>query len=472
MSYERNIERLRSTSRFNTSQAQAFETENANNMSRWHTDRANKVIDGLSGFSKILQKERKKQIERMKGQGAELAREHRAVDAKRLLELEQLIPTLKEEDRNYHELKAEYIKLQGVNAYPEADRLAKLSHYQQYGYTQERLRNAMDSYGDSLNYRMQNGETPYELNGVIYTAKQIRANNIQSLPLKEALLEVESAKLKKEMGLDQFSPEILELVGVNKTIDKAKSAYLGKVRKRYSIDASAQTQAQSALAWKNSGRTGADIHHFLVTTSSTIDKNSDLLGNEGAWSSFMKVVAKEGIAMKDPGYADTIGNLPIPIELGRKVGAKPGTTFAQHWPKRFADLKSSIRKGYIEVTNEELKFQKAAGVELETEFIKANNERPLSNKEVNEWKRKFTAVGLPIPSGINKYETAMDRDQAEDEEFIDSLMASQQGRITREQAESLNPKAVHAKGLWDKIDKWEKSDIQAHDSEKKNQSYS
>ena len=186
MSYERNIERLRTTSRFNTSQAQAFETENANNMSRWHTDRANKVIDGLSGFSKILQKERKKQIERMKQKGAELAREDRAVDAQRLLELEQLIPTLKEEDRNYHELKAEYIKLQGVNAYPEADRLAKLSHYQQYGYTQERLRNAMDSYADSLNYRMQNGETPYELNGVTYTAKQIRANNIQSLPLKEA----------------------------------------------------------------------------------------------------------------------------------------------------------------------------------------------------------------------------------------------------------------------------------------------
>ena len=87
MSYEQNIQRLSQTSRFNTSQAQQFETENANNMSRWHTDRANKVIDGLSGFSKILQKERKKQIERLKGQGAELAREDRAVDAQRLLEL-------------------------------------------------------------------------------------------------------------------------------------------------------------------------------------------------------------------------------------------------------------------------------------------------------------------------------------------------------------------------------------------------
>ena len=102
MTYEQNIQRLSQTSRFNTSQAQQFETENANNISQWHRDRANKVIDGLSGFSKILQKERKKQIERLKQEGAAIEREHRAVDAKRYLELETLLPTLKEEDRNYH----------------------------------------------------------------------------------------------------------------------------------------------------------------------------------------------------------------------------------------------------------------------------------------------------------------------------------------------------------------------------------
>jgi len=442
MSYEQNIQRLSQTSRFNTSQAQQFETENANNISKWHRDRANKVIDGLSGFSKILQKERKKQIEAMKREGAQLAREDRAVDAHRLLELEQLIPTLKEEDRNYHELKAEYIKLQGINAYPEADRLAKLSHYQQYGYTQERLKNAMDSYGDSLNYRMQNGETPYTLNGVTYTAKQIRANNIQSLPLKEALLEVEAAKLKEEMGLNKFSPEILELVGVNKTIDAAKSAYLGKVRKRYSIDSSAQTQAQSALAWKNSGKTGADIHHFLVTSGATVDKNGELLGNEGAWNAFMQIVGKEGIAMGDPSYADTIGNLPIPIELARKVGAKPGTTYAQHWPKRFSELKSNIKKGYVEVTNEELKFQKAEGTKLEAEFIEEARKGDLSSAQVNEWKRKFGAAGLPIPGGVTNYETASDRDQREDEDLIESLMASQNGYISNEQLDSFHPKAA------------------------------
>lgn len=465
MSYEQNIQRLSQTSRFNTSQAQAFETENANNMSQWHRDRANKVIDGLSGFSKILQKERKKQIEKSKQKGAQLAVEDRAVDAHRLLELEQLIPTLKEEDRNYHELKAEYIKLQGINAYPEADRLAKLSHYQQYGYTQERLRNAMDSYGDSLNYRMQNGETPYELNGVTYTAKQIRANNIQSLPLKEALLEVESAKLRKEMGLDEFSPEILELVGVNKTINEAKSTYLGKVRKRYSIDASFQTQAQSAVAWKNSGKTGADIHHFLVTTGSTVDTKGELLGNEGAWSAFMKVAAKEGVAMGDPSYADTLGNLPIPIELGRKVGAKPGTTFSQHWPKRFSELKSNIKKGYVEVTNEELKFQKADGVALESKFIQAGKEKPLSEQEVNQYKRDFGNLGLPVPSAVTNYETLMDRDVREDKAQLQSLIAANKGVVTNEMLDQFHPEA--ALEYREKAAKYDKASLDVGDAKGK-----
>ena len=467
MGYEQNIQRLSSTSRFNTSQAQANETQSANQYSDLRRREAEKQIQALSSFSKTIKDEHEKRVERLKSEGRDLQIEQRGVDAKRLLEVEQLLLSEKKDDIRYHELKAEKLKLEGINAYPEADRIAKLSHYQQIGYMQERLRNAMTSYPDTLNYRMQNGETPYQLNGITYTAKQLRANNINSLPLKTALVEVEAAKLRKEMGLDEFSPELLEAVGVNKTINAAKDAYLGKVRKRYTIDSSAKTQAQSALSWKNSPKTGDDIHHFLVTTASTVDKNGELFGNEGSWNAFMAIAGKEGISMGDPGYADTIGNLPIPLELAKKVGAKPGTTFSQHWPTRFSNLKSAIKKGYVEATNAELKFQKAAGVELEAEFIKANKERPLSNKEINEWKRKFTDIGLPIPAGINKYETASDRNQAEDEDRIDALMASQQGRITREQAEGLNPAAVHAKGLWDKIEKWEKSALKDHDAVEK-----
>ena len=67
MTYEQNIQRLSSTSRFNTQQAQQFETENANNISQWHRDRAEQTIKSLTSFSETLQKERKKQIERAKG---------------------------------------------------------------------------------------------------------------------------------------------------------------------------------------------------------------------------------------------------------------------------------------------------------------------------------------------------------------------------------------------------------------------
>ena len=442
MSYEQNIQRLSSTSRFNTSQAQQFETENANNTANWYHRKAEQEIKGLSIFSKTLQDHRKKQIEAAKQEGARVAREHRAVDAHRLLELEQLLPQLKEDDRRYHELKAEMLKLQGTNVYPDADRIAKLSPYQQYGYAQERLKNAMTSYEDTLNYRMQNGETPYTLNGITYTAKQLRTNNINSLPLKEALVQIESAKLQEEMGLNNFSPELLELSGVNKTIDTARNNYLGKVRKRYNIDSSMQTQSQSALAWKNSAKTGEDIHHFLVTTGATVDKNNNLLGNEGAWSSFMNVVGKEGIALGDPNYADTIGNIPIPPALAAKVGARPGTTFAQHWPTRFANLKTAIQKGHMAVTEHELKYQQNAGKELVVDFIKAAREKPLSETEVNEWKRKFSAIGLPIPADITKYETASDMDQRESEDAIKALMASQNGYISNEQLDAYHPLAA------------------------------
>ena len=136
MSYERNIQRLSQTSRFNTSQAQQFETQNAQDVSQWHRDRANKVIDGLSSFSKILKDERKKQIEAMKREGRQIASEHRVADAKRLIEVKQMLANEKLNDTTHHELKAEVIKLEGLSSYPDADRVAKLSQYQQIGYTQ------------------------------------------------------------------------------------------------------------------------------------------------------------------------------------------------------------------------------------------------------------------------------------------------------------------------------------------------
>ena len=291
MSYEQNIQRLSSTSRFNTSQAQAFETENANNISQWHRDRAEQTIQALSKFSETLQKERKKQIERLKAEGEKKFAEDRAVDSQRLLELKMLEPQLKADDIRHHEIKAIQLRLEGVNAYPDADRIAKLSHYQQFGYARAKLKNRMDSFGDTLNYRMQNGTTKYQLNGIEYTAKDIRNSNVNSYVLKQALLHAETAKLKEEMGLNNFTPELLELVGVNKTIEAAKTAYLSKARTKYNIEASKQTQAQAMVAWNDSPKTGMDIQHFLTTWGATVNEKNELNDNEGAWNAFMSMVA-------------------------------------------------------------------------------------------------------------------------------------------------------------------------------------
>ena len=75
MSYERNIERLSKTSRFNTSQAQAMETRKANQESQWHLKRANQTIDAISVFSETLQKERKKQMRKERNKKEERKRE-------------------------------------------------------------------------------------------------------------------------------------------------------------------------------------------------------------------------------------------------------------------------------------------------------------------------------------------------------------------------------------------------------------
>ena len=441
MTYEQNIQRLSKTSRFNTSQAQQFETEHANAMSQWHRDRANKVIDGLSSFSKILQDERKKQIEAMKLEGKKISREHRVADAKRVIELEQMLANEKLNDTQTHQLKAEYLRLNGVNSYPEASRLSKLSHYQQIGYTQERLRNGMASYPDHLNDRMRNGETPFTFNGVTYTAKQIRDDNIHSYPVKAALLELEADQLYKDMGLDRFSPEVLEVMGVNTAINAAKDAYLGKIRKRYSIAESKQTQAQLGLAWKNSPRTGDDVHHFLAGWGATLGEDGQQHRNKGAWDAFLKVVAEE--ANGEPDYADTIGNLPIPLELAKQVGAKPGTTFAEHWPQRFTKLKRDIKKAFTDTVNADKDFLKAQQTKVGNEFNERASTGEIDGDELEAWKEKSRRLGGVLDTRIKNYETVSARDQRIDEETnIPNLIASNNGSITHQELNQFHPRAA------------------------------
>ena len=464
-SYNENISRLKQASSSNTTLANQYETNAAISEGNWHIDHARKVADGLEQFSTTLKEWRKKDIEKKLERGKQEARRERTENAQRLIEISEELKTVKAEDTRFHELKAEQLKLAGPDGYPEADRLAKLSRWGQVGYAREKIRVFNESFDDQLTHWMQNSEQAITIQGITFTPKEMRDHNINGLPFKEAAIEVGTEFLREQAGMNRYTPEMHALAGTSDSITAAKEGLLEKYRERYNIDSSMQTRAQASLDWSHSARTGDDLYRLLLKNSATVNESNQILGNAGGWDQVMAHLAQEGVALSDPTYADKIGSLEIPPALAQKIGAKPGTTYAQQWPQRFAALKSSIKKGYVDATNAELKYQKADGVDLEADFIKEARKRPLSKKEVNEWKRKFGQAGLPVAAGVTNYETISDRDEREDKEAIEALMASQNGYITNEQLDSFHPEA--ALEYREKASKLEKAALKEFDAEKK-----
>ena len=442
MTYNQNIERLRQASHTNYSRQQRREEERAKLYGQEQIEDAALVTKGLSAFSDTLKTWAEEKKKKDLVIGKEAAQRAQTENAERLYELSEELKTVKEQDTRFHEIKAEMLKISGPDAYPEADRIAKLSPWAQVGYATEKLRVFNDTYDDNLAYAMQNSEKAITMQGITFTPKELRENNIQGLPFKEAAIHVIGEDLKQAAGIYKYSPEIRRLAGTPDAIQKAKDEQLGKFRERYNIDASAQTRAQAVLEWQRSEKTGSDLYRMLLINGATVNQKNQILGNTGAWEEVTKQLVNEGIALSDPSYADTIGNTIIPPQLALQLGAKPGTTFKEQWPTRFNNIKSGIKKGYVEQTNAELAYQKADGVKLQAEFIEEARKRPLSSQEVNEWKRKFGQAGLPIPASVTNYETVSDRDEREDKESIKALMASQNGYITNEQLDQYHPLAA------------------------------
>ena len=465
MTYNENIERLKQASNYNTSLANRYETEHANQVGSQGIRDAQNIASGLKEFSSTLKEWQEKQKEKALEEGKLQAQQYATADAAKLVELQQELKTVKEQDTRYHEIKAEMLKLSGPDVYPEADRLAKLSPWAQVGYAQEKLRVFNESFDDKLAYMMQNSDQAITIQGFTFTPRELRENNITGLPFKEAAVQLMSEQLKQESGIYNFSPELLALAGTNESIQKAKDGQMEKFRERYNIDASMQTRAQAIAEWQNSEKTGGDLHRLLLQQGATVDTKNQVLGNTGAWNSVMSQLTTEGVSLADPGYADVIGNLPIPAEMAVQIGAKPGTTFKQQWPARFNKLKTDIRAGYVTATDAELKFQKAEGKKLEADFIEEARKKPLSAQEVNAWKRRFGQAGLPIPSGVTNYETVSDMDERESKDMIEALMAANKGRISHAELDRFNPQA--ALEYRDKADKFEKDSLQEFDAEKK-----
>ena len=468
-SYSRNIANLRERSRKNTNDRIQQDRELTEIYNRRGQQEAVQISRTLGQFSTTLNDLAEERIKDLQVEGKRIAREHAQADAERMYELAKQIESHKGDHTELTLMKEELLKLQGTSAYPEADRLTSLSGWQQVGYAQEKLRAWKETLPDKLAWTMQNSEKPITIQGITFTPKQLRENNIQGLPFKEAAIKVATADIRKAANLDMYSEEMLELAGVGDAINKAQEGLMAKYRQRYNIDSSFNTRSQWVKEWNRipeAERTGEDLWRGLLISGNTVGPNGQILGNVGGWKFLMDTLKAEGIRTMDSGLADRMGNLPLPEGLRIKVGAKPGTTFAQQWPGRFATLKAEIRNGRTEALNQELKNQNSVGTDLEIKFKEAANQatlegRTISTRELNWWKGQFANHGLDIPSDIKNYETASARNQRQDKKAIQAQLAIND-YITHAELDAMHPLA--AAEFRDKADAYEKEILEKFDA--------
>jgi len=464
-SYDRNIDRLRSAERSNAQTSMSQRTNMANTMGTRAINEANKIGDQLTAFSGTLREMRRKDIKERQEQGRLAAIEQSNVNSERLIELEQELSTLTEMDTRYHEIKAEMLKMSGPDIYPDADRIAHLSPWEQVGFAKEKLRVFNETFPDKLNHAMANSEKAIKIQNMSFTPKELHDNNIHGLPFKEAALNIVADDIKKNAGLDKFSPEMLELAGVNDAIQKAKESTTAKYRQRYNVEASSNTRSKAELSWKTSQKTGEDINHFLVKTGATMDANNVQLGNAGAWKALEGLIVQEGISGYDDEYAIKILNQPMPDSLTKKLGVPKGTTYAQQWPSKGTTLQLQIQEGIRKQLENENKWLETAGTKKQNEFIKEVRENGMTEQRANEYKAWYGEFGLTIPDSIKNWESVRDIDVRESKQQIDAIIAYNKGAITHAQLDQFHPEA--ALEYREKADKFEKAALTQSGAEKK-----
>ena len=420
-SYDRNIERMRSRERAVTQQSINQTMEMANTMGNRGIREAQEFNKQLSAFSNTLRDLEEKREERANQRGAMMAQEQATINAEKLVELQNELGTLTAEDTRFHEIKAEMLKLSGPDVYPDADRLTKMSRYEQAGYLKEKLRSVNDTFAEKLSHSMMTSEKALKIENVTFTAKELHDNNIHGMPFKEAAVHMMAEEIKRNAGLYKFSPEMLELACTNKAIQTAKEELIAKYRARFNVEASSQTRSKAEMSWKTGAKTGEDIYHYLVKTGATMDKNNVQLGNSGAWKAFESMLVSEGVAGFDDEYASKILNQPMPDSLAIKVGAKKGTTYAEHWPGKGASLQLQIQEGIKKSLDAENDWLETAGTKKQNEFIKEVRENGMTEQRANEYKSWYGEFGLTIPDSIKNWESRRDIDVRESKQQIEAI---------------------------------------------------
>ena len=484
-SYDRNIERLKANQRQISTQEQNITTQAAKERGEAGI-RAAAQLDKLTPFSTALQEWKDKDIKEKIEEGKREKEKARLDNAKWLLEhgtehqkqiaaiekaksqgeLAYELADAEAQDFELQRLKGELLKRSGTSAYPDADRLAQLSPWQQVGFVEEDIRNKMLGFEDQLAHSLQNGEEMIELGGIKYTAKEIADKNL-AFPMKKHAIEIYGDKIYRNLGLDRYSQDMRDRMKVEETIGKAKDSQLSKYRERYNIESSMNTRAKAKIEWQRSEKDGKALQKLILVNSNTVNTKGVLLGNTGGWKEAESIITQEAISKGGTAYIDKIFSQQMPDSLARELGAKPGTTYAKQWPGKVTKLKLAAQKGFVDKVNAEKDFLNSAATELTNTWKKEVIEKgPLSQKRINELKRQYADLGQTVPADLTKYETVSMQDQREDKGKLEALMASQNGRVTREQAESYNPAAVQELGLWEKLEKWEAADLKKFDTEK------
>jgi protein-disulfide isomerase-like protein with CxxC motif len=480
-SYARNIQRLRANQSQISAQEQGITTETARTRGEYEIAHARNIATKLTPFSKALQDWKDKDIEKKIEEGKAALDKAEADKAKLLTDTQRRILEIEENQRKAKEggeleldiqtSKAQEVELQnlknklldehGTDGYPDADRLAQLSPWQQVGWVQQDIKNKKNAFGDMLAHSMQNGEENLILGKIQFNAKEISGNKL-AFQMKQHAVHYYADKIYRNLGLDKYSQAMLDRSKIAEHIRTAKEAQIAKHRKEYNIESSMNTQKKATLNWNEGPKTGKDAELFILTWGGTVDTKNNRYGHVGGLNQLFKMWTEEGVRNGgDNSQLQVYHDMPLPESLRLRVGAKPGATFGSHWPKRFEKAEQGIIDGNTAVVENRLKNQQTDKKNLEVQFNEAKmaaykEGRSLSQREVNQWIDQFQAIGETPPDYIKNYVTSSERQADKDEDKIQNHI-DLNGYITNAELDHFHPLA--AGKFREKADKWEKAKL-------------
>ncbi len=460
-SYDRNIERLKANQRSRSEQEQKITTAAAKDRGEYLVEHAKDITTKLTPFSQALQdwkdKDIKKKIEegrveleKAQVEQAKWLEKNGSEYQKKIIEIEKAqqagelayeFEDAKAQEFELQRLKAELLKNQGTDGYPDADRLAQLSPWQQVGYVQQDIKNKKAMMEDMLTQSMQNGEEDITLGGITFNAKEISQNKL-AFQMKQHAVHYYGDKIFRNLGLHKYSKEMLERAKVTEHLRKVKDNQIAKHRKQYNIESSMNTQQKNRLQWQDSKKTGKDIQLFLITEGNTVDTNNNLLGNSAAWKKWDAMVVAEGIKTGNSDHPLKLLDVPMPDSMCKALGVPYGTKFTKQWPEKAAQLKKKIRKGIAEAIREEERILSSENIALGNEFDKLKQEGPIDEATLNKFKAESANRGGVLDTRIKNYETVSARNERVDKSRIKALIASNNGFITHEMLNEFHPAAA------------------------------